>query len=420
MQFKELTQQEFDAFAQPHPQGNYLQTSAQAELLNERDWQTALLGEVDDAGDVIAAAVVAWTPVHLGQLFKIDGGMLIDYQDTALVREFIENVVKFAKDRGGLYLEIVPNKILQTFDDQGNALSEPDQIVDRALMPLASEHIAPHQGWTTSESPAWQYTKDFRPIITADDPQKALRDSFGKDGKYYTKKVEQFHITTRRLQRDELPDFKALTQATADRLNYHDKDLDFYYKVYDNFGDDAYFVFSELDFEQLIAEQTQTIQDLSTQIAALDARIAEKPNYKKLKRERNELGEQVKQHEKRIADAKADMAKAGKAKVVLSGALFIATANEMIYLYSGTYDEFKKYYGPYAVQQYAFNRTIERQIPNFNFYGIEGLFDGSDGVLGFKSGFSGTVEEKVGTYIVPVKKTKYQLYRLAKRLLGRS
>lgn len=223
----------------------------------------------------------------------------------------------------------------------------------------------------------------------------------------------------RRLGREDLTDFKALTQHTADRLDYHDKDLEFYQIVFDEFGDDAYFVFAEMDFPAYIAGQEAARDHLAEVVADLDARIAEKPNYKKLQRQRAEYADQHKQHEKRIAQAQVEREKAGQDVVVIAGSLFLATANEMIYLYSGTYDEYKNFYGPYAVQEYAFKQAVARHIPHYNFYGISGVFDGSDGVLGFKQGFAGFAEEKVGTFVKPINGPKYAIYSLLKKLMGR-
>lgn len=419
MEFRELSKQEFDGFVKNHPQSNFLQTSAQAAVISERSWNAALVGLVEN-GQVVAAAVLSWTHIHTGELFKIDGGMLIDYNNAELVKAFLDGTIAFAKKHNGVFLEVMPNKVHRKFNDEGELLEAPDESVTDVMVSLGGTHVKPTRGMTVTTAPYWQYTKDLTPILESEDPEKALLDSFAKDGKYYTKKVNQFGITTRRLGREDLPAFKDLTQSTADRLHYHDKELSYYEKVFDIFGDDAYFVFSELDFQDYIDAQREKSDDLQKQLDDLDARIAEKPNYKKLKRQRNEFADQQVQHEKRIEDAQAMMEQAGQRKVVLSGALFLASDVEMMYLYSGTYEEYKKYYGPYAVQNYAFKVAIDRKIPRYNFYGISGVLDGSDGVLGFKQGFNGQIEEKVGSYIFPVNKSKYAFYRFAKKVLGRS
>ncbi|CAM4291947.1 aminoacyltransferase [Weissella hellenica] len=416
--FEELTTAEFEAFAQTHADGSYLQTASQARLLARRGWQTSLVGLVEDH-KVQAAAVLGWIPVKMGNLFQIDGGMLIDFSNQELVTEFVAGVMAFAKEHQGLFLRIMPNAIYRKFNDDGTQIGTDDNTVIDALMAIGFTHAPATQGWTTNSSPSRQYVKSLKPVLDVDGDSKALRASFAKDGKYYLKKTDQFGIKVHRLAKDELPAFKALTQDTANRLDYHDKDLDFYETVFEEYGDDAYFVFAEMDFPAYIKGQQQARDHLAEVVANLDARIAEKPNYKKLKRQRAEYADQHKQHEKRIAQAQTARQEAGKDVVVIAGALFLATANEMIYLYSGTYDEYKNFYGPYAVQEYAFKQAVARKIPNYNFYGISGVFDGSDGVLGFKQGFAGYAEEKVGSFIKPINSTKYAVYRFLKKILAR-
>ena len=64
--------------------------------------------------------------------------------------------------------------------------------------------------------------------------------------------------------------------------------------------------------------------------------------------------------------------------------------------------------------------TIKRGIPRYNFLGIQGIFDGSDGVLRFKQNFNGYIVRKMGTFRYYPNPLKYKLISLIKKLLGRS
>ena len=71
---------------------------------------------------------------------------------------------------------------------------------------------------------------------------------------------------------------------------------------------------------------------------------------------------------------------------------------ESTYLFSGSYTEFNKFYAPAVLQEYMMLETIKRGIPRYNFLGIQGIFDGSDGVLRFKQNFNGYIVRKMGTF----------------------
>ena len=112
--------------------------------------------------------------------------------------------------------------------------------------------------------------------------------------------------------------------------------------------------------------------------------------------------------------------KYGDQDVILAGSLFVYMPQESTYLFSGSYTEFNKFYAPAVLQEYMMLETIKRGIPKYNFLGIQGIFDGSDGVLRFKQNFNGYIVRKMGTFRYYPRPLKYKLISLIKKLLGRS
>ncbi|MDU1527975.1 MAG: peptidoglycan bridge formation glycyltransferase FemA/FemB family protein, partial [Gemella haemolysans] len=113
------------------------------------------------------------------------------------------------------------------------------------------------------------------------------------------------------------------------------------------------------------------------------------------------------------------ISKYGKEEVVLSGSLFIYSGQESTYLFSGSYTEFNKFYSPTLLQEYVMLESIKRGIPLYNFLGIQGIFDGTDGVLRFKQNFNGYVVRKMGTFRYYPNPLKFKLIKLVKRILRR-
>lgn len=70
------------------------------------------------------------------------------------------------------------------------------------------------------------------------------------------------------------------------------------------------------------------------------------------------------------------------------------TPQEAVYLFSGSYPEFNRFYAPALLQEHAMLTAIARGIKTYNFLGITGEFDGSDGVLRFKQNFNGYILQK--------------------------
>ena len=108
----------------------------------------------------------------------------------------------------------------------------------------------------------------------------------------------------------------------------------------------------------------------------------------------------------------------------MSAAMFILYGDEIVYLFSGSYEEYMKYCGQYRLQWEIIKYAADNGYRRYNFYGIQDVFNpkGKDyGVYEFKKGFGGYVEELLGSYILDIdsKAKIYNLLRKIKRIIKR-
>lgn len=415
LQFIELSTKSYADFESKHTLGTYTQSIAQYQLLLKRGHKPFLVG-VTDNNSVVAAALVTTEITRLGPVFLFDRGPLLDFHNGKLLNFFVNESRKFAKQHGVLYMQWEPNVTYVKTDSKGNLLEAPNDNFLNLMAQQNFEHEPFEFGMSTTGSPSWEYVKKLSGLTDS----QAIDKTYSKNVQYYLKKNKQFGIALRQVSRKDLPSFKALTQKTADRLNYHDKSLDFYETVYDTYGDQATFVFAELNFEKYITSENQKIIALDQKLVKLQEKIDKYPQLEKFKRQYVEFDDQKQHHVKRSNVATSQMATAGKNIVTVAGALFIEQPQEVTYLYSGTYEAYMSYYGPYQIQDMMIKKAAADGIKQYNFYGISGRFDGSDGVLGFKTAFEGEARQLVGKFILPVKPLKYKIYRLLKKITGRN
>lgn len=415
-QFTELTNEEFDQFEKQHQLGTFLQSQSQAELLKKRGYKIWLVGVKETKNnEVVAAALVLRETVRLGYVMSLDRGPLLDFDNQELVAYFFAAFKMFAKAHNGLYIEVRPNVTFQLTDNHGETIGDKNTSFFDQMSRLGFVHQPFSDGFTTVASPEWEYIKDLSELSD----EKSVHQSYTKNAVYYLKKNKQFGIKLRQLKKSDLADFKALTQKTADRLHYHDKDLNFYETVYDAYGDRATFLFAELNFNNYIQEEQQKVSALTAKLDKINQKIEKYPANDKFKRQYAEFDDQRQQHEKRIKKAEEQHQQAGVDEVVVACALFIQQPQEMNYLFSGTDETYMDYYGPYQIQDVMINQAVQAGIKRYNFYGIAGRFDGTDGVLGFKTAFNGSARQLVGNFMMPVQPLKYKIYRLLKKLMGR-
>ena len=406
-----ISKDEFTSFANTVSHRSFIQSVEMADLL-ERRGNTVQLIAWKQNDQVQVAAILYSQPMTGGLHMEINSGPL--YQNEAMLQPFYAAVKDYAKENGAMELVIKPYDTYQTFDSDGNPTTEEQTHFMDTLTNLGYQHDGLTTGYPGGE-PDWHYVKDMDGIT-----EKNLLNSFSKKGKPLVKRAKSFGIQLKQLNRDELYIFKEITSSTSDRRDYQDKTLDYYQNFYDSFGDKVDFMIATLNFELYLSNLQEKWKDLQSQLDPLIEKISEGINSAKINKLKAQLDKQMNTLSVRMDEAKEYIEKYGNQDVILAGSLFVYMPQESTYLFSGSYTEFNKFYAPAVLQEYMMLETIKRGIPRYNFLGIQGIFDGSDGVLRFKQNFNGYIVRKMGTFRYYPHPLKHKLISLIKRLLGRS
>ncbi len=174
----------------------------------------------------------------------------------------------------------------------------------------------------------------------------------------HIKKAEKKGVKVRELKREELSILKQITESTSQRRHFKDRPLSYYEQMYDLFHDKG-----EVQF--LVAE----------------------------------------------ADG-----------IPLSAAMFMLYGDEVVYLFSGSDEQYmKEYNAQYAIQWHIIKYAADHKFKRYNFYGISDLPQNGelDGIYEFKKGFDtkhGKVVELIGSYELSTNQLFYQLHRLLAKL----
>ena len=406
-----ISKEEFTSFANTVSHRSFIQSAEMADLLEKRGNTVQFIAWKQE--DQVQVATILYSlPMTGGLHMEINSGPL--YQKEAMLEPFYAALKDYAKGNGAIELVIKPYDTYQTFDSDGNPTSEEQTHFMDTLKKLGYQHDGLTTGYPGGEGD-WHYVKDMEGIT-----EKNLLKSFSKKGKPLVKKAKSFGIKLKRLNRDELQLFKDITSSTSDRRDYQDKTLDYYQTFYDSFGDKADFMIATLNFHHYYTNLEKDQGKLAQKIEKLQKDLEVNPNSEKKQNQLREFSSQFDTFEVRKKDAKEYIEKYGDQDVILAGSLFVYMPQESTYLFSGSYTEFNKFYAPAVLQEYIMLETIKRAIPRYNFLGIQGIFDGSDGVLRFKQNFNGYIVRKMGTFRYYPSPLKYKMISLIKKLLGRS
>ena len=386
-----ISKEEFTSFANTVSHRSFIQSVEMAYLLEKRGNTVQFIAWKQN--DQVQVAAILYSLSMTGGLhMEINSGPL--YQEKTLLEPFYAALKGYAKKNGAIELVIKPYDHYQTFDSDGNPISEEQRHFLDTLKNLGYQHDGFQTGYPGGE-PVWHYLKTIKEADS-----KSLLKSFNKNCSRNITTALNYDISIRNITREEIPQFKQIIEETGKRQGFEDKSLSYYYDLYDSFGPNAEFVVAEINSTAALAHLDQKISLLNPSTKQYEQQL------QKLEKQKNIVRETL----------------AGKESetVPLACALIIYTPSEVTYLFGGSYTKYQKFSAAFLIQYHAMKRALEKGITLYNFLGIQGIFDGSDGVLRFKQNFNGYIVRKMGTFRYYPRPLKYKLISLIKKLLGRS
>lgn len=410
MTLKILSREDYEILNTRFKERSFMQTVKMADLLEKRGFDITFLGLETD-GAIQVAGVLYSMPMTGGLHMEINSGPAST--STAYLSEFYKELKAYAKENGAFELIVKPYDTYQSFDNHGNPNDDEKPELISCLTDLGYSYDGLQTGYPGGE-PDWHYVKDLSGLTP-----ETLRKSFSKKGRPLVNKTNSFGIKVRKLTRDELHIFKEITASTSERREYTDKPLDYYEAFYDSFGDKCEFVIATINFQDYLKNMQAGHDKIAADVAVLNQKIAEGVNSAKVNKQKAQLDKQISTFDVRLKEAKELIQKHGSEDVVLAGSLFVYTPQEAVYLFSGSYTEFNKFYAPVALQEHVMMEALKRGINFYTFLGIQGIFDGSDGVLRFKQNFNGYIVRKMGTFRYYPRPMLHKIIAIAKKILRR-
>lgn len=410
MTLKILSREDYETLNTRFKERSFMQIVEMADLLEKRGFDITFLGLETD-GTIQVAGVLYSMPMTGGLHMEINSGPAST--STAYLSEFYKELKAYAKENGAFELIVKPYDTYQSFDNHGNPNDDEKPELISCLTDLGYSYDGLQTGYPGGE-PDWHYVKDLSGLTP-----ETLRKSFSKKGRPLVNKTNSFGIKVRKLTRDELHIFKEITASTSERREYTDKPLDYYEAFYDSFGDKCEFVIATINFQDYLKNMQAGHDKIAADLAVLNQKIAEGVNSAKVNKQKAQLDKQISTFDVRLKEAKELIQKHGSEDVVLAGSLFVYTPQEAVYLFSGSYTEFNKFYAPVALQEHVMMEALKRGINFYTFLGIQGIFDGSDGVLRFKQNFNGYIVRKMGTFRYYPRPMLHKIIAIAKKILRR-
>lgn len=382
---RELSGSEFDELSAASRYGGFQQTSEMAALAQSDGMQTQYVGLVDSHDAPVAGALVAFSQGRFGVEGSLWLGPLCNGNNREQMTALTEGLREAAERVHAISLTCWPNQVYCVRDSQGKAMAEPNDEMVREYERLGWKHAGFTRGYDALMN-RWNYVKDLREFSNA----------------------------------GELNVFHDICELSSERQHFANRSLDYFERVYDAFGDKAEFMVAEVHLDRYLQSWEEKLAKFSKDVERLERSLEHTKYPDDVRKKLDTAQKNVESARRRIEDANERIARDGEVVPVAVG-LFMWHERELVYFSSGSDDRYAKFYAPTALQHEMMSRCLERGVTRYNFYGISGVFDDPEddgrGVLEFKQGFNGYVEELPGEFTLPVSKLRYGVSDLAHKLL---
>lgn len=234
MEIVKLTAAEFDSFALKYPWGNYLQTSNMHELRLKLGWDSHLLAFKQN-GEIIGATNIAGRDGR----YEILYGPLLSLASDPQAAQCLQLLEDFVRQLGGHVLYIHPAQP-HNIRDAGGQITSTDKHDVIGTMQGLGWHYEGFNPRLIMSAIRWVFVKDLSQF----DDQTQLLASYRQRTRANVRKIEPDKYSLRQLERSQMDIVQRLLADSNELHNLHSRDVQYFYDMYDTFGDRVRFMAS--------------------------------------------------------------------------------------------------------------------------------------------------------------------------------
>lgn len=405
MKLEFITELQYDNYLEDKQNISIQMRSGMKKMLEMTGWTCHYIGLIDN-DQIVAAAILSGKPLKFaGMFYTCQYGPHLDYSNQTIVNEFFGQLPAVLETLGASKFEFNPNLVWKRYTPSGELYETNHYPNLEILKQLGYSHQDINENTNGKWNMRFHYAKELTGL-TVD----TLLKSYGSQAKRSVKKSIQNGIIIEELDFDKTRDMHDLMEMSASKHGFAARDFGYYDRANTHLGQDAKYIIAKLNVPQYINKMQAEIDDAVSKIERFAGTKKEK---------------QILDLERKIKTLKTDIEIIKNSKdikndeILMSAGVFLVNGPEFIYLFGGNNPDYQKFCSSFGLQDYVMKKAIELGCSEYNMYGIDGTFDGSDSILKFKSSFGGYVNEFVGTYELILKPGKLKRAEFIKKLMKR-
>lgn len=345
MKLVPLSKDEYREFEAKHEYGNIMQEVERAELREWMGWNVFLLGTKD--GEKLTSACLL---LERNKYAMVQMGPVLDWSDLSFAKKWLAALKDFCQEKGFVKVEVYPYVKMSLRDKHGEVIEKYDVA---KLKKAFADNGFEYGGETVEVQPKamrWMAVKDISGMKDMDEVWASYKNTVRTMIRKHSPEVEVEIMK----DKAELQDVGLMFSESNLRNKVNDRDLSYYSKIFDTFGDKVVF------------------------------HVARKKDN----------GEPVAAH------------------------MFFLTDHEAVSYAAGISEKYKALNGMTLLNDAFFKYCLEHGISRCNLYGVSGDFENPNHLLRFKAQFNVNIEEYVGEFSCVLDEKAYAADQRKQKVLG--
>ena len=371
-------------FVATSPYNHYKKTSNWAVLETNKKNTCHYLGYFVD--EVLkGTALLIQTKTLFGSYLYIPLGPCVDYLDQELTKDFLDELIRYAKECHAFFLRMDPNVIRVSRDILGNQTPGIDQeYISTYLKDLGFRH----KGYGYAYNGSW--SNRYTLVIDISKDRNEIISNFNKSKQNVLKRHDRIGVTTRKGNEEDLSVLMAFEQELSLTQKFKTHSKTYFLQYLQDFKDYAHLYITELHTDTLIHAIEEEIQS---------------GKYKKDK-------EALQAKERELQEARKWKEQYGSI-IPLAAGLFLhyGTKSWDLYTYSGK--EFNNMKPTDHLHLYAITDLKSHGVTFYDMCGFSGVVDKKDryyGLYDYKKSFGSQFIEYIGEFDYIIQTLPFKLY----------
>jgi len=334
-----ISAEEHDNFAKASNQTNLLQSSNWEKVKD--NWDNERIGFYKD-DQLVASASILIKALPLGfTMLYIPRGPIMDYSDKELVAFVISSLKKYGKTKRALFIKMDPALLLKQY----KIGEEVDENKDTLL---AIDNLkAAGCEWTGRTT---TIAESIQPRFQANVyTQEDMTSTFPKHTKRLMKDAVHRGVITTRGTIDDVKAFADVVALTETRKGVALRNEDYFRKMMEIYGDDAYLHLAKVNLPKRLAEYKEQLTQIEKDLS--ETAEHQKKRLTKLTQQKNSVTKYIKEFEEFVEKYPDEL--------IIAGILSVSFGNVMEMLYAGMNDSSKNStLNTHFIQKYSKMHTL--------------------------------------------------------------